>query len=69
MLPGLIIIQVTLGAFTVLSQKNVGITTAHVAVGALLMMSCALILVELGKLLGWRTQRIAIVVPASEATI
>ncbi len=36
----LLVVQVTLGILTVLSLKNVAITTAHVAVGALLLVTC-----------------------------
>ena len=38
----LLVIQITLGAWTVLSLKAVPITTAHVATGALLLVSCVL---------------------------
>jgi cytochrome c oxidase assembly protein subunit 15 len=37
LLCALIVVQITLGAATVLSGRSVGFTTAHVAVGALLM--------------------------------
>jgi heme A synthase len=34
-LAGLVLVQITLGAFVIWSQKNVAINTAHVVVGAL----------------------------------
>jgi cytochrome c oxidase assembly protein subunit 15 len=36
----LLMIQITLGILTIVSLKNVAITTAHVAVGALLLVAC-----------------------------
>ncbi len=51
LLPGfLVLAQIALGALTVLSRKNVAITTAHVATGALLMgTALALCLGSLAK--------------------
>ncbi len=37
LLAALVLLQITLGAFTVLSRKAVAVTTAHVATGALLL--------------------------------
>lgn len=50
----LVITQVTLGAFTVLSWKAVEVTTAHVAVGALLLMTCLMTSLHLVRLYGVR---------------
>jgi cytochrome c oxidase assembly protein subunit 15 len=62
---GLTLLQVLLGAVTVLSRKPVDITTAHVATGALL-----LVVTVLGALHAFRTYgfgRVAAAVPAGEA--
>jgi len=37
---GLLIVQISLGAWTVLSGKQPGVATAHVAVGALILATC-----------------------------
>jgi heme a synthase len=50
----LIIVQITLGAFTVLSLKAVDITTAHVAVGSLLLVCSVLVSLHAYKLYGIR---------------
>ncbi len=39
MLAALVVVQIALGAFTVLTRKSVAVTTAHVATGALLLGS------------------------------
>ena len=39
---GTLVLQLSLGAFTVLSRKSVDITTAHVATGAFLLVMCLL---------------------------
>ena len=49
---GLLVIQMTLGALTVLSVKSVTITTAHVATGALLLVTCVLTSLHTVKLYG-----------------
>ncbi len=46
-LPFLLIIQITLGAYTVLSRKAVDVTTAHVATGALILVTCLLAFLHL----------------------
>ncbi|MDE3059294.1 MAG: COX15/CtaA family protein [Bacteroidota bacterium] len=51
---GLIILQVTLGAFTVLTRKAVDITTLHVAVGALILVTCVLLSLHTIRIYGWR---------------
>ncbi len=48
---GLIIIQFTLGALTVLTEKSVIITTAHVAIGAVTLATSLLTVLHLVKLL------------------
>jgi len=50
LLIGLIVLQVTLGALTVLSQKAVDVTTAHVATGALLLAVNVLAALHVRKL-------------------
>lgn len=47
-------VQITLGALTVLSRKEVDITTAHVANGALLLVTSALLLFHVVRLRGLR---------------
>ncbi len=43
----LIAVQIVLGAYTVLSQKGVEITTAHVVVGALILVVCVQLVLHL----------------------
>ena len=43
LLLGLVTIQFTLGALTVLSERQVGINTAHVATGAALLATAVLL--------------------------
>jgi cytochrome c oxidase assembly protein subunit 15 len=47
----LLVIQISLGAWTVLSAKAVAVTTAHVAIGALLLVSCVLATLHVARLL------------------
>lgn len=49
-LVALVILQVLLGASVVWSQKSVAITTAHVAVGAMILGTCAMLV---AKSRGW----------------
>ncbi len=49
-----IILQITLGAFTVLTRKAVDITTLHVAVGALILVTCVLLSLHAAKIYGVR---------------
>jgi len=51
-----IVLQITLGAFTVLSLKAVDVTTAHVATGALLLVTCVLAVLHVVRLYGVRTR-------------
>jgi heme a synthase len=60
---GLLCIQVSLGAFTVLSRKSVEITTAHVATGALLLVTSVLLSLSAIKLYGVRFQRVRVAAP------
>ena len=53
---GLIALQITLGAFTIVTRKAVDITTLHVATGALLLVMCTVALFHAIKLYGFRTQ-------------
>jgi heme A synthase len=59
LLIALLVIQVTLGGFTVLSRKAVDLTTAHVATGALLLASSVLLTLHALKLCGIRSPRLA----------
>ncbi len=61
---GLIILQITLGAFTVLTRKAVDITTLHVAVGALILITCVLLSLHAVKIYGVR--RSPVVVPVAK---
>jgi heme a synthase len=45
----LVVVQIGLGAFTVLSRKAVDITTAHVACGALLLVTTVLVLFHVAR--------------------
>jgi cytochrome c oxidase assembly protein subunit 15 len=49
---GLTVLQLTLGAMSVLTQKAVEITTAHVVVGALLLATSVLIFLHVYRLAG-----------------
>ncbi len=53
-LAGLIVLQIVLGACTVLSQKAVLITTAHVATGALILLTLVLLTLRLARAGGYR---------------
>lgn len=68
---GLILLQVTLGAITVLSQKAVDITTAHVAAGALLLAINVLSVLHVRKLIAWpvREQAFSYSAPTKEVTV
>ena len=46
----LLLLQISLGAWTVLSEKAVLMTTAHVATGALLLVSCVLVTLHSARL-------------------
>ncbi|MBI3586084.1 MAG: COX15/CtaA family protein [Ignavibacteriales bacterium] len=50
LLISLVVVQVTLGALTVLSRKEVDVTTAHVATGALLLVVCVVMTLHVIKL-------------------
>lgn len=50
----LIVLQITLGAFTVLTRKAVDITTLHVTVGAVILVTCVLLSLHIIKIYGWR---------------
>lgn len=49
---GLIAVQITLGALTVLSRKAIDITTAHVVIGAALLVISSLLTLHAAKLFG-----------------
>jgi cytochrome c oxidase assembly protein subunit 15 len=57
LLIGVLVLQITLGALSVLSQKSVTMTTAHVATGAFLLASCVLLTLHVMKLYGVRLLR------------
>jgi cytochrome c oxidase assembly protein subunit 15 len=65
---GMLILQITLGGLTVLSVKAVDITTAHVATGALLLVTCVLMSLYTIKIFGIRSQQPAIAFSAREVT-
>lgn len=50
LLIALVVVQVTLGALTVLSRKAVDVTTAHVATGALLLVICVVMTLHVIRL-------------------
>ncbi len=49
LLLSLVALQLALGMLTVASQKAVDVTTAHVATGALILVSCSLLLLHLAR--------------------
>jgi heme a synthase len=57
----LVVIQLTLGAYTVLSRKAVDITTAHVATGALILVTSILIFLQLARMYQVRLARFSLV--------
>jgi len=57
----LVVSQVALGAYTVLSRKGVEIATAHVAVGALILVISTLLVLHLAHLYGVRVKGFSIV--------
>lgn len=67
-LPVLLIAQITLGAFTVLTQKSVAVTTAHVATGALMLVSCLLLVLHVWKIYGAGVEERVLAVHAKEMT-
>ena len=54
---GLLLVQVSLGGLTVLSQKAVDVTTAHVATGALLLVTSVILSFHTVKVFGWPSRR------------
>ncbi|TAK59579.1 MAG: hypothetical protein EPO24_07565 [Bacteroidetes bacterium] len=64
----LIVIQLTLGAFTVLTQKAVDITTAHVATGASLLIISVITSLHTVKLFGLAPKPVAVRLSAKEVT-
>lgn len=62
----LLLVQLGLGALTVLSVKQVGITTAHVAAGALMLITCMLASLHVIKLFGVPLRKPEIVLAARE---
>jgi len=52
-----VLIQFALGMFTVLSRKEVLITTAHVAIGAFTLVLCVITALQLAKLFGFRISK------------
>jgi len=67
LLIGVLVIQVTLGALTVLTLKSVEITTAHVAAGALLLASCVVVSLRVAKIVGYRFRRVTVELLPKEA--
>ncbi len=65
----LILIQITLGAYTVLSQKAIDVTTAHVATGAFLLIISVLTTLHTVKLFGFsKKNQVAYSFNAKEVT-
>lgn len=62
---GLLALQITLGALTVLSQKAIDVTTAHVATGALLLAITVLSVLHVRKLIASPVREHAISYAAS----
>jgi heme A synthase len=57
-LPLLLVIQITLGALTVLTRKDVALTTAHVATGAALLVVSVLMTLHVFRYrnVAWRRE-------------
>ncbi len=66
-LPFLLIIQITLGAYTVLSRKAVDVTTAHVATGALILVTCLLAFLHLVRVYQVRFKKFSFVYSTERA--
>jgi cytochrome c oxidase assembly protein subunit 15 len=66
---GLLAIQFTLGVLTVLTVKSVEITTAHVAIGALLLVVTVLSTLRVAKAAGWELSRGAVALSPEGATV
>ena len=60
LLVGLLIAQVCLGVATVWMQKPADVATAHVATGALLLLTSCLLTVRVARLYGWRPWNLAV---------
>jgi cytochrome c oxidase assembly protein subunit 15 len=63
----LITAQLCLGAFTVLSQKAIDVTTAHVATGALILVTSVLLLFHLARVYRVRFKKFSFVYAAERA--
>lgn len=59
LLIGLLVIQIGLGIATIWMQKPADIATAHVAIGALLLLVSWLLMVKVARQHGWRRQPVA----------
>ncbi|HTR82647.1 MAG TPA: COX15/CtaA family protein [Bacteroidota bacterium] len=66
-LSGLIALQITLGAYTVLTQKAVAVATAHVAVGALLLVTLVLLTLRIARLYRIELKRFSFVYSTERA--
>jgi len=64
----MVLIQLTLGAFTVLTRKAVDITTIHVATGALLLVITFLTSLHTIKLFGMAPRKVHLPLTAKEVT-
>ncbi len=64
----LLLLQLTLGALTVLTRKAVILTTAHVATGALLLAGCVFLALHLGRIYGLEPDRKAAAFSPREVT-
>ena len=66
---GLLIVQISLGAWSVISRKSVEVTTAHVATGALLLGSCVLVLLHVVRLRGMTVPKFSFSLVEKEAIV
>jgi len=67
LLLGILLLQISLGALTVLSRKPVDITTAHVATGALLLVTSVVLCFHAVKVFGWPSRRHVFSLSSQEA--
>lgn len=68
-LAGLLVTQIILGALTVVTLKSVVITTAHVATGALLLVTSALVTLHVAKIVGYQFSNVAVRLSPKEAVV
>ena len=64
----LVSVQISLGVFTVITRKAIDVTTAHVAAGALLLVSTVLLSLHAARYFGLRMEGRSLAFTPREAT-